>query len=314
MKTRNKTAQVLEGNTFVAYDRNILPEEHKGLWFKPYTSIERVALNNGPAVGNTAYGALVGGDSGIVGLNNGWDAIYSIYGGYNGSHQHHEGNSIYQNGGLIGGTAVFYKGNFFTGLTANVGASQAESSTTIGNEDLTMLTTGVANKTGYNFEFFNGKFIVQPSLVTSYSLINTFNHRNSIGYDISADPLHAIQVTPGLKLIGNLPKGWQPYLIFQGVWNILDKTKFKANDVALPEMSINPYFQYGVGIRKQFGEKLTGSLQAIVRSGGRNGIAFNANFRYALGAQPEKMGASKGVQKSAERNIDLSLTATPRLR
>lgn len=91
------------------------------------------------------YGSIVGGDSGIIEHKNGWDAMYSAYAGYNGSHQNYETVGIYQNGGLLGISGVWYKNNFFTGLTANVGASAAHSSTADGSEDFTMLSTSVSD-------------------------------------------------------------------------------------------------------------------------------------------------------------------------
>lgn len=58
----------------------------------------------------------MGGDSGIIEHKNGWDAMYSAYAGYNGSHQNYETVGIYQNGGLLGISGVWYKNNFFTGF------------------------------------------------------------------------------------------------------------------------------------------------------------------------------------------------------
>ena len=37
-----------------------------------------------------------------------------------------------------------------------------------------MLMAGVAAKTGYNWELADGKFIVQPNYLMSYSFVNTF--------------------------------------------------------------------------------------------------------------------------------------------
>jgi hypothetical protein len=66
----------------------------------------------------------------------------------------------------------------------------------------------------------------------------------------------------------------------------MDKTDFHANDIALPELSVKPYFQYGVGIQKRWGERFTGFGQAMLRNGGRNGIALSAGFRWAIGKAP----------------------------
>ena len=67
------------------------------------------------------------------------------------------------------------------------------------------------------------------------------------------------------------------------VWNIMDKTHFKAENVDLPEMSVKPYVQYGVGVQKRWGERFTGFFETTVRNAGRNGVAFNAGFRWTLG-------------------------------
>ncbi len=286
MKMANKYAA---STANLAYDpKKQIPEENKGAWLRPFATFENVGLKNGPDVGNTAYGSLFGGDTEILELKHGWDAVVSPFAGYVGSHQTYDGVGIYQNGGVLGATAAFYKGNFFTGLTANAGANVGEASTMYGQDDFTMLTAGVASKTGYNWELADGKFIIQPSFLMSYTFVNTFDYRTSNGVSIDSDPLNAIQIVPGLKFIGNLKNGWQPYASVQMIWNIIDDTKFKANDVSLEQLSVKPYIQYGLGVQKRWGERFTGYAQAMIRNGGRNGIALSAGFRWALGKAPEK--------------------------
>lgn len=284
MKYANKYASTQgtgEGGV-ITFSPNQIPEEQKGLWFRPFATFENVGLKNGPNVKNIGYGSLFGGDSDLLELKHGWDMQYSFYGGYNGSNQYYNGVSIYQNGGSLGASSTWYKDNFFTGLTANVGASVGEASSMYGNEDFTMLATGIASKTGYNWELVNGKFIVQPSFLMSYTFVNTFDYTNAAGVRISSDPLHAIQIAPGLKFIGNLKNGWQPYIGLQMVWNVMDRARFKANDVSLPNMSVDPYFQYGIGLQKRIGDRFTGFGQAMLRNGGRNGIALQFGFRWAI--------------------------------
>ena len=284
MKYANKYASTQgtgEGGV-ITFSPNQIPEEQKGLWFRPFATFENVGLKNGPNVKNIGYGSLFGGDSDLLELKHGWDMQYSFYGGYNGSNQYYNGVSIYQNGGSLGASSTWYKDNFFTGLTANVGANVGEASSMYGNEDFTMLATGIASKTGYNWELANGKFIIQPSFLMSYTFVNTFDYTNAAGVKISSDPLHAIQIAPGLKFIGNLKNGWQPYIGLQMVWNVMDRARFKANDVSLPNMSVDPYFQYGIGLQKRIGDRFTGFGQAMLRNGGRNGIALQFGFRWAI--------------------------------
>ena len=264
-------------------ENNGINYNSKGLWTRPYATFERVNLSGGPKVSNIAYGNFFGGDADIKYMNNGWSRQFSAYIGYNGSTQDYVAQSIDQNGGNIGLTEVWYKNNFFTGLTVNVGANVAQASTDIGRENIPMLMAGLASKSGYNFEFKNGKFIIQPSLLLSYTFVHSFSHENGRGSHIGSSPLNAIQVVPGLKFIFNLPKGWQPYLGVNMRWNIIDKTHFSMQDVTIPDMSIDPYVEYGIGVQRKWGERFTGYGQAMIRNGGRNGVMLSFGFKWALG-------------------------------
>ena len=147
-----------------------------------------------------------------------------------------------------------------------------------------MLLAGIGNKFGYNFEFKEGRYIIQPSMLISYSFINTFDYTNAAGIKINSDPMHAIQLSPGMKIIMNTKNGWQPYLAVNMVWNILDKQKVTANEVRLPEMSIKPYVQYGAGIQKCFKEdRISAYAQAMVHNGGRNGVSLSGGIRFKVG-------------------------------
>jgi hypothetical protein len=192
-------------------------------------------------------------------------------------------NYPYQNGGLLGGTMTLYKGNFFNATTISVGASVSDSRTMYGSEDFAMLYSGVANKTGYNFEFKEGKCILQPSLLLGYTFVNAFDYTNAAGVRIDNDSLHAVQVAPGVKFIGNTKAGWQPYLSVSMVWNVMGRTDVVADGVRLPSMSIKPYVQYGVGVQKRVKDNFMAYGQAMLYNGGRNGVSLTAGFRWALG-------------------------------
>ncbi|MCM1264611.1 MAG: autotransporter outer membrane beta-barrel domain-containing protein, partial [Candidatus Gastranaerophilales bacterium] len=288
LKNANKTA---DANSVYnpSFYLNLKAKDSNDAWFRPYASFEKVNLSHGPKVSNTMYGSYFGGDSKIYSLKHGWDGMYSLYVGYNGSHQSYNGISITQNGVTLGFTGIAYKGNLFSGLTVNVGANIADAGTKYGSEDFTMLLSGAAWKTGYNFEMANGKFIIQPSVLVSYSFINTFDYTNAAGIRIKSDPLNAIQVQPGVKLIGNLKRGWQPYAGINLVWNFLDDTRFKANDVSLPELSTKPFIRYSIGVQKKYGQRFTGFGQIFFNTIGRSGIGFSFGFKWALGKNNIKL-------------------------
>ena len=293
IKFRNKIAST-RGD--IAFDPTNSPNSTASGWFRPFTSYEKTNLHNGPRVESTTYGSYFGGDSSLKDLGHGWDGMWGAYVGYNGSHQSYTNTGIYQNGGTLGLVGMAFKDNFFVGGTVNTGASAGEASTMYGNDNFTMLMAGAALRTGYNWELAGGKFIIQPSLQTSYSFVNTFDYTNAAGVKIDSDPLHAITVEPGLKFIGNLKHGWQPYAGVSLVYTVMDKADVKANDVALPNISINPYVKYGLGVRKTWGDRLSGFLQTFFMSGGRSGIGVQAGFRFAIG----KEGANNISGKTPE--------------
>lgn len=282
---KNQSKYALAPNNGV-YSPLMTPADSASFWVKPYASFEKIPLKNGPKVSNINYGTLIGYDSAMKPVKYGFDRVLTGYVGYNGSSQRFQGVDAYQNGGLIGTTATFYKNNFFNATTLSVGASAGDSTTMYGSENYAMLMAGIGNKTGYNFEFKDGKYILQPAMLLSYSFINTFDYRNAAGLKIESDPLHAIQLSPGLKLIMNAKNGWQPYLAIDMTWNILDKSRVTANDVRLPEMSIKPYVSYGAGVQRRFkDDKYTAFGQTMVHSGGRNGVSLTFGLRWKVGKE-----------------------------
>ena len=277
-ENKNKIASV---NNFT-FSPLLIPEERRGIWFKPYSVFENVPIKNGPDVSNVIYGGTVGGESNIIKLKNNWYSLYGAYFGYNGSHQAYLGNDIYNNGGLFGLTGAVYKKNFFSIVTANVGANSAKAHTSFGSDDFNMLNTGLAQKTGFNFPILNNRLILQPSIMASYTFINTFSFTTASNVHINTKPINALHIEPSLKFIGNFKDYLQPYLAVSFAWNLIDKAKFQANDVYLPDLSIKPYVQYGFGVQKRFKDRVTAFFEGMIRNGGRNGIALVLGLRISI--------------------------------
>lgn len=277
-ENKNKIASV---NNFT-FSPLLIPEERRGIWFKPYSVFENVPIKNGPDVSNVIYGGIVGGESNLIKLKNNWYSLYGAYFGYNGSHQAYLGNDIYNNGGLFGLTGAVYKKNFFSIVTANVGANSAKAHTSFGSDDFNMLNTGLAQKTGFNFPILNNRLILQPSIMASYTFINTFSFTTPSNVHINTKPINALHIEPSLKFIGNFKDYLQPYLAVSFAWNLIDKAKFQANDVYLPDLSIKPYVQYGFGVQKRFKDRVTAFFEGMIRNGGRNGIALVLGLRISI--------------------------------
>jgi len=260
-----------------------IPEEIKSIWVRPYASFEKIPLKHGPTVSSVNYGTIFGGDSDLIELGHGFKAVYGGYAGYNGNNTSYSNVNSIQQGAVIGGTGNIYKGNFFDTITANVGWMISDNDTAYGTDTINLIMSGFANKMGYNIEINSGKVIIQPSLLMGYTFVHSSNYRTSDGVDIDSEPLHVMHFSPAVKIIGNLANGWQPYATISIMCNFLDKTNFSANTIRLPEMSIDPYVEYGLGIQKRWMDKYSGFAQATVRSGGRRGVSLLFGFRYMIG-------------------------------
>src|SRR5574344_969529 len=261
---------------------------NRAVWVKPYTSFEKVPLHNGPTVENISYGTLVGGDSDFINLKHGWTGVISPFIGYNGAHQNYSNISSYQNGGTLGVTGYLYKGNFFSANTLLAGASAGESNSRYGKDDYTMLSAGFATRNGYNFEFKEGKYILQPSVTLGYMYSHTFDYMSANGARITDANLHVLQLNPTLKFIVNLHNKGQPYMQVGMVYNLMNECGVKANNVSLPSMTERSYVQYGVGVQKVFKDNFTAFGQAMIHNGGRNGISLTGGLKWALGKDETK--------------------------
>lgn len=282
------------------YNQNLghidLDHTNRGVWVKPYTVFENIPLKNGPKVNSITYGTLIGYDSEFKHLKHGWAGVTSGFVGYTGAQLRYSGVDSSANGGLVGMTQTWYKNNFYTALTLSTGAMHSENNTMYGKDNTASIMAGIASKTGYNFEFNKGKFIIQPNWTMSYSFVKTFNYTNAAGVRINSDPLNTIQLNPSIRFIGNI-EGWQPYASVGMVWNLLNHTNTHANGVKLPEMSVKPYVEYGIGLQRCWNDKFSAYGQAMVRNAGKNGIALTAGFRWAIGRDKKPV---EKVQKPQE--------------
>ena len=256
---------------------------NKGIWIKDFVSFENIPLNNGPNVSTTEYATLIGADAPLKYLGHGIVGNTSTYIGYLGSNQSYDSVRISQNGGLIGVAENMVRGNTFLTLMSSVGSTLADAMTPYGTDHFSSLFTGAAAKGGHNFESKNGEYIIQPNLMLAYTFTHTPAYKTASGLSMNSTPLNAMQIAPGIRLIKNLKeKKGQVYLISNMVFNLMDKTNFTANDVQLPQLSINPYVEYGIGYQQVWRKRFTGFFQTLLRDGGRNGVALQFGFRWAI--------------------------------
>ena len=253
----------------------------RALWARPYAAFENVALSGGPKVSMNLYGALVGADSSVTEHRNGWLSVFTGYLGYVGSEQKWSGNRTRTNGGVIGATETLYKGDFYTAFTVSAGLNNGNANTMYGREDFHTFSAGAAARAGYNIALDDcAKYVLQPSLQVAYTYISTGDYTNGAGVHMKSDALQAIQVNPFVKFFIHAEQDWTPYVVAGYVWNLGGKSAYRANGDKLPELSIDPYAEYGLGFQKVWKDRYTFYGQALGRSGGRQGYEVSAGVRW----------------------------------
>lgn len=254
-------------------------DEKGGIWVRPYSSFENIPLSNGPTVNSVMYGSLLGIDSSLKYLKHNWQAVYTGYAGYTGSEQTFGNKKQIQNSGLGGLNITLYRNDFFTSWGINAGGSNLNSND---SQDAITISAGLVTRTGYNFKLPH-HLVIQPNYIMSYTYARTLDYFNNAGAKITNDPIHTIQITPSMRVYANLKGGLQPYLIVNMNFNLIGLEKVTADFVSLPTVAISPFVEYGGGIQKNWDKAYSGFFQTLVRQGGRNGVAFLAGFRWAVG-------------------------------
>ncbi len=249
-------------------------------WVKANATIENISPSGQDGYKNRAYNAFIGYEAPVATMKNGWDLINTVFGGYQGSFQDYDSFQNYQNGGSGGYMANLYHNNFFAGGVVMMGGTNVDSqddSQLARSMNYGLFDIGAAARVGYNVGM--GKhWLFQPMLTTSYIYITGVHRHNTLGEEVNMKGTNTIQVAPGFKIVGNY-RGWQPYVLFDYTWPIIAKTVANVNDaIDLEDMGLRSYVEYGVGLRKNMGERFMGHVEAVMRNGGRTGISFQGGL------------------------------------
>ncbi len=281
-KTANKYAASIP--QFAPYQYDL---KGGSLWYKAYGNFETLSMTKGLSVGNNAYGALIGADFPLIKLKHGWNVVPTAYIGYNGAHQHFNGVSMYQNGAQLGVMGTAYKGDFLTSLLAYGGGYGNDMSMSgpygSGSDNTGNWFAGVASKTAYNFHL-PADFIFQPTVMAAYNAFGSQNWGSDFGVmSMSSGMLNGLNVAPGFNLIWQ-KKSFNIYLTAQMVYNIMGGVDGKAGNVDLGYVRMrHSYFEYGLGVSKNFKDRFGGFLQFVIRNGGRTGIGFSGGLQFKVG-------------------------------
>ena len=258
-----------------------------GLWFKPYANFEKIHMSYVGNVKNSAYGAMIGADFARKQWG-AWSFIPSAFVGYNGGYSKYNGYGLYggssllHNGGQAGFMGTFTAKDFVTSFALYAGGYHNHMNYPSKSANNALWNAGVASKTAYNIHL-PWHFILQPTLYMAYNYIGGSSYNSFYeGYRTKIDPYNAFSIAPGVSLI------WQRetfsiYGLFQAMFNIGSSAGGQIAELDLPHVGIrDPYFEYGLGASKFFGERYSGYGQVVARSGSRKGVGFQLGLNMKL--------------------------------
>jgi len=248
----------------------------RALWLRPYVVSDTVDVGADSKVDNTMYGTLAG-----IDLPAGKDKLLSFYLGYTGGKQEFNSVKTNQTNYMLGVTGTLIKDKWYLGATVNAGTNKVTADNDLGSDDIDNITYSLGLKTGYDFDL--GKdFTLQPNIILMYIGSTSNDFTNVQGNKIEDDGISNILIQPGLRLDLSLANGWTPYGLFDVAINT-GETSTKINGNKVKSLEMDPYFEYGVGVSKDFLNSPWSCYgQVSGKSGSRSGVGFNLGIKYAF--------------------------------
>ena len=77
-------------------------------------------------------------------------------------------------------------------------------------------------------------------------------------------------------------------------------------------MSTRPYIEYGVGLQKLWNDNFSAYGQAVMRNGGRTGVALTAGFKWSIGKDSAKTFEKQKVQTPVQEFKELPVSTVMR--
>ena len=281
MRYENKTAYTGAGQQ--VFSPTFIPDEKAGIWAKSYSLFENIPVGNGPTISNVGYGTIMGYDTDLKHFKNNLEGGITYHVSFDGSRENYDNVKSIDTVGTAGVTGALFKNNFFTALTLSSGGAYTTATIGEGNHSFNTFIAGAAWKSGYNFEFQRGKYILQPSFLATYTFEKISDFTSSEGKKTKINNINAMQIIPGVKLIANLKNGWQPYLGLSIIWDLMDSPAIYEDEVLKQRVNFAPFCEYGGGLQRKWKDRYTAFGQIMMRGGGRNGISIYAGGRFALG-------------------------------
>lgn len=217
---------------------------------------------------------LVGGRNQISGGVSEW----GLFGGFINSDEDAEAVSMAENGGYIG----LYKGYSIHGvglsIAANGGILRNKNEMPTGTDKFNNKWLGAALNITYNIAITDG-ITIQPGVAGGYTWIKSADYTSVTGDIIENDNLNVFEMSYALRAITHIGNNWFGILSGRYVMNMANDADITVNNVALPELELDNYWEYGVMIEKNI-DRFNIGVSINRRDGARAGWNGGVLLKY----------------------------------
>ncbi len=247
-------------------------------WAEAYYASDEVDLE-GLTIDNDSYFTIMGAD--IAGADLGlWSSLYSVYTGYIGSNQNYSGVEIDQNGLIVGASLALENDNWYTVFNSNGTFNFLDSQSSSGTDEFNMFSLSIANTTGVKLYVPSSVFFFEPNLTAGYHFVHTEDYVSASGVNIESDGLHIFNIIPEIKVGLDLEGFFKPYVSAAYNWNFETGGDVTANDVLLPNLSVDEYAELRLGADFEFEGGFDAFIEGQASLGDRDGFGVQAGIKW----------------------------------
>lgn len=203
---------------------------------------------------------------------------WGIFGGYVGGVQENNFININERGGYVGLYTGYNVQKFNLSLAVNAGALYNNAENEYGTDEFANTWAGAALNATYNIAL-DDTFTLQPGIYAGYTWVGSANYMSMSGETIANQNINAFEITPEIRAIKHLGKGWFGSLNFKYAFMMGHGGDVVVNGIKQEELEIRDYAEYGIGIEKSI-DRFNVALNINRRDGGHTGWSGGFNLKY----------------------------------
>ena len=213
------------------------------------------------------------------GMKDGADMV-GIFGGYTGGHISHNALDVDDTGGFVG---LFTSGKFL-GLdmfgALDLGYVRNSFSGAAGDFHTKNLWAGAAARLSYDIAM-DYNITLRPSVMAEYMFVDMRNRTGFDGTAFNNKGLWTLGLTPGAELFHSFGHGWALGGHVYYVMNFENGGETYVNDVKIPELDFDNYFDYGADVERTI-DNFNVAVRIGRHDGARNGWNGGVKMKYVF--------------------------------